>query len=72
MRGSRWKPPLEPGSYYLHDLQGLAVMGEAEGEEIIVEDKGDAEEDADDGEKQDVSSIPSWNLRNRISCACLS
>jgi len=59
MRGSRWKPPLEPGSYYLHDLQGLAVMGEAEGEEIIVEDRGDAEEDADDGEKRYISSIPS-------------
>jgi len=34
-------------------------MGEAEEEEIIVEDRGDAEEDADDGEKRYISSIPS-------------
>ena len=32
---------------------------EAEEEEIIVEDRGDVEEDADDGEKRYISSIPS-------------
>src|SRR5437867_5825928 len=63
MRGSRWKAPLEHGSYYLHDLQGLAVMGEAGEEEIIVEDRRGpgtaAGSDAtDDAEKSD----------GRVSC----